>query len=369
MALKDRAYLKSKFETGDIPTEQDYIDFLDSYRNLTDDPDVKTWYLSTNGNDSNIGSIKVKPFENPQAALDAAASGDKIEILDIGYSKSGAFTFSKDVTIVGPAGYNSTNAANISGQFTITGGASLQFQNMHLGGVSIISIVGDTNISLYDSRLLLTAATANVVDLKLANCEFDTSAEITLRSLIMRAVEGSGSKLNTEGLCTIFFSNWSTDIEVGTGGASNCNLRGTTLGGDLTVTGNLGHENSTIKGALSVSGTTTGGSIFPGQVATVGKTLAFTATPEIDFNESNKQQMTLTGNITAFTTINEFSPVDCTVFLINDGSVRTVVAPTGWEPDSTSETHSTAANAINMYQFYTLPNFGTKFYNIHIVKS
>lgn len=34
MAVKSRAYLKSKFESGDIPTQQDYIDLLDTFFSL-----------------------------------------------------------------------------------------------------------------------------------------------------------------------------------------------------------------------------------------------------------------------------------------------------------------------------------------------
>ena len=97
---------------------------------------------------------------------------------------------------------------------------------------------------------------------------------------------------------------------------------------------------------------------------------AFTATPTFAFGtDGNDQQMTLTGNVTDFTTSGEVGSAGMNVYLINDGSVRTVVAPTGWTADPTSETHTTAENAINRYQFYTLPNFGTKFYNIHIVKA
>ena len=96
----------------------------------------------------------------------------------------------------------------------------------------------------------------------------------------------------------------------------------------------------------------------------------FTATPTFAFDtDGNTQQMTLTGNVTTFATSGEVGSAEMTVYLINDGSVRTVVAPTGWEADPSSETHTTAANAINRYQFYTLPNFGTKFFNLHIVKA
>lgn len=39
MAEKTRTYLKGKFESGDTPTEQDFIDLIDSNPNFTDDKD------------------------------------------------------------------------------------------------------------------------------------------------------------------------------------------------------------------------------------------------------------------------------------------------------------------------------------------
>ena len=97
---------------------------------------------------------------------------------------------------------------------------------------------------------------------------------------------------------------------------------------------------------------------------------AFTATPTFAFDpDGNDHQMTLTGNVTTFATSGEVGSMGGNVYLINDGTAgRTVAAPTGWTADPSSETHTTAANAINRYQFYTLPNHGTKFFNLHIVK-
>ena len=97
----------------------------------------------------------------------------------------------------------------------------------------------------------------------------------------------------------------------------------------------------------------------------------FTTTPTFAFGtDGNTHQMTLTGNVTSFATSGEVGSANMDVYLINDGTAgRTVAAPTGWTVDPTSETHTTAANAINRYQFYTLPNHGTKFFNLHIVKA
>ena len=96
-----------------------------------------------------------------------------------------------------------------------------------------------------------------------------------------------------------------------------------------------------------------------------------TATPTFAFSvDGQAQQMLVDRDITSFQTSGVVGSANMDVYLINDGTPgRTVAAPTGWTADPTSETHTTAANAINRYQFYTLPNFGTKFFNIHIVKA
>lgn len=47
MPIQTRTYLKSKFETGDIPTEQDFIDLFDSYMHLTEDVEQTTGSSTT----------------------------------------------------------------------------------------------------------------------------------------------------------------------------------------------------------------------------------------------------------------------------------------------------------------------------------
>jgi len=42
MAERDRLYLKSRYETGDVPTQQDYSDLIDSFLNFVDDGNIFT---------------------------------------------------------------------------------------------------------------------------------------------------------------------------------------------------------------------------------------------------------------------------------------------------------------------------------------
>ena len=105
---------------------------------------------------------------------------------------------------------------------------------------------------------------------------------------------------------------------------------------------------------------------IPGQAAVQGKTISFTATPTFNFSTgTNNQQMPVEGNVTTFATSNELNAGNYDVWLVNDATPgRTVVAPTGW-PDEIpgGDTHDTAANAVNLYQFKVSPS-GLKRYII-----
>lgn len=87
----------------------------------------------------------------------------------------------------------------------------------------------------------------------------------------------------------------------------------------------------------------------------------FTATPEFDFAIGNDHKMTLTGNVTAFTTTGEDGSMNGDIWLVNDGTAgRTVAAPTGWTEIPGGDTHDESANAINLYQFKTDPDASIK---------
>ena len=104
---------------------------------------------------------------------------------------------------------------------------------------------------------------------------------------------------------------------------------------------------------------------FLGQASANDDTVqSFSATPTFNFNNGNDQEMPVTGNVTAFATSNEVGSANYKVWLINDATAgRTVAAPTGWTKAASSDDHNTAANSINLYQFFTRPG-GEKYYSI-----
>ena len=120
-------------------------------------------------------------------------------------------------------------------------------------------------------------------------------------------------------------------------------------------------DGSTIKMSLNATSgllNIFGNLLIIGQATTNDDTVkTFTATPEFDFDEGNDHQMTLTGNVTAFTTTNELGSANYDVWLINDATPgRTVASPTGWTEIPGGDTHDTSADAINLYQFKTSPD-------------
>lgn len=95
-----------------------------------------------------------------------------------------------------------------------------------------------------------------------------------------------------------------------------------------------------------------------------GVIISFSATPTFDFDNGNDQEMPVTGNVTSFSVSNVVGSANYSVWLINDATPgRTVAAPTGSTEMASSDTHDTAANAINLYQFKTRPG-GTLYHSI-----
>ena len=104
---------------------------------------------------------------------------------------------------------------------------------------------------------------------------------------------------------------------------------------------------------------------FLGQASANDDTVqSFSATPTFDFDNGNDQEMPVTGNVTSFSTLNSVGSANYKVWLVNDATAgRTVAAPTGWTKAASSDDHDTAANTINLYQFFTRPG-GSKYYSI-----
>jgi len=333
--------------------------------------DQKTWYISKSGKDSNSGSSKAEPFLTIGKVESSATAGDVVIFLDTNATYSETVTLTKRLTFKGPASAKNTNTSirvQITGTWVIQAD-DVTFNNLYYGASTSFDTTGydvSFNDCYFVSVLSTRAAKLNFLNCSIAvgnaNCEqlicYDTH------------VIGSGN-FNIGKVAKLYNTTFDSNVNLvaGIDASSSCVTKNTTLGGNLTITGNLEPENTTIKGAIAISGTITGGNVFAGQSVAQSKIVSYSATPLFNLNNGNTQQMTLTGNITTFTVINPLNAVEAKIYLINDGTAgRTVAAPTGWTADASSETHTTAANAINLYQFYVLPD-GTKYYNLYIVKA
>jgi len=76
MAIQDRTYLKSKFEQGDFPQEQDYIDWLDSFVHINDvQPETIRTITVTDANRTDAIALNAGEY-TIFVDLDAALTGD-----------------------------------------------------------------------------------------------------------------------------------------------------------------------------------------------------------------------------------------------------------------------------------------------------
>lgn len=331
--------------------------------------DKKTWYVSKNGDNSNIGSTKAEPFLTIAAALAAMQSGDVIEILDTSATYTENLTISSSLTsvIISSRATNTETGPAV----TIAGVWDLDGNNIYFNNLTVTNTwdrATDFNLTLTGCRLT-TIFLDRLANLTLNASHWTLNNDSNIESL----TANNSTIINDASVRTIkaatFVRLHQTDIEggveAGLASSSDCILKNSSITGALTVTGTLEPENSTVKGAISISSTISGGSRFPGQVTVHGKTIDFTATPTFNFTDGgNNQQMPVEGNVTTFATSNELNAGNYDVWLVNDATPgRTVATPTGWTLIPGGDTHDDAANAINLYQFKMSPS-GLKRYII-----
>ena len=107
--------------------------------------------------------------------------------------------------------------------------------------------------------------------------------------------------------------------------------------------------------------------IFNGQVAVVGITISFTATPTFNLDSGNVQKMILTANVTTLTVSNELDSGSYRVYLTEDGTgghtLPTPDSSWGDEMDN-SAPFKTGANEINLIDIAVDPD-GNKLFSVN----
>ncbi|MCK5614147.1 hypothetical protein KAR91_70435 [Candidatus Pacearchaeota archaeon] len=339
----------------------------------SDKNEPNTWYVNTNGDDAKDGSAEF-PFEGIQKAHDTMAEHDIIIIQDTSFQQplTPAITITKSITIKGVVS-NTDKQPRLRGTWNLS--VDIFFENVSLIEVTIVgaATIGVDTINCLINDLV-TPATRNLI-VEQWNCLMFNSSAINLRS-----IESHNSfivsDINVGRTIDYYNVKHEGDLVAGIDAAVTSIMTNSFVDGNITITGGLEKNNSVITGTETVSGTTTSRQakvfddnvLFKGQATVSGVTISFTATPTFDFNTKpggNNQQMPVEGNVTTFATSNELNAGNYDVWLVNDGTPgRTVAAPTGW-PDEIpgGDTHDTAANAVNLYQFKVSPS-GLKRYII-----
>ena len=347
----------------------------------SDDPDSRnepnTWYLNSGpkGSDSNAGSANF-PFETIQAAHDAMADGDTIVIQnnDFDQPSTPSTTITKNATIVGYAS-NINEQGSLSGIWTITAGKTLMIDGL---GTSNLTFSSSGNYVVELSNGFHSGLTSSTRRLVLI---IKTSWVFFNDPIELNSIEGHNSIIDGDvNIGDGFYltaTNYKGDIVAGIDSATIVQAYNSTIDGNATVTGTLKKINSVITGTEAISGTTTSRqakvfddetefkSIVKSNIGT-NAVKGTTSTPTFDFKADGLgQKMSVESNVSPFATANESGGMRAEVWLVNDGTPgRTVAAPTGWSLIPGGDTHDTAANAINLYQFITDPENTIKKYII-----
>jgi len=347
--------------------------------------ELNTWYVNKNGLNSNDGSPQ-NPFLTIEKAIDSAQSDDVINIGVGIFSEN--LSINKNIVIQGSGGRLGSidNGTYIDGDLEI---------NTTAGNVKIKLF----NLFQFATGTGLTETGGNIAYLFLNNAYFHGAPFACDRLYAVNSVV-SGSSMNV----TTNFIAWNSDILGSVNDPSvSVSLTDCYCSGNLTSTSNITLRTCLIAGNVSciakilrqentvIVGTITAGTHtinnqddttklsktltpdqtiasnveFLGQASANDDTIKlFSATPTFDFDEGNDQEMPVTGNVSAFAVSNVVGSANYSVWLINDATPgRTVAAPTGSTEMASSDTHDTAANAINLYQFKTRPG-GTLYHSI-----
>ena len=221
--------------------------------------DNKTWYVSKGGDNSNIGSTKAEPFQTIAAALAVMGPGDVIELLGTASAE-----FNENLTIG-----SGLTSITIRGQIpnteggpsiTIDGTWDLNGNNVYFNNLTVaVTWDRSTDFNLTCTDCVITSPfTDSHAILALNNCVWTVHATSNIESLI---VNNSTLLASTTVQIATFLRSHGTDIAgsvtAGIVSFSSCQLKNSSITGDLTVTGDLNKENSTVGGAEAVSGTTT----------------------------------------------------------------------------------------------------------------
>jgi cytoskeletal protein CcmA (bactofilin family) len=266
MAQKNRATLKSYFQQGDIPTENEYIDLIDSIPSFQDH---NSGDLKITGSLDILGNITAS-----NVLLDWSGSGVTGGLLDGVYRINTQLIGSANgtsITFVNEVDFNNQNLLNIdigSGDINNT---SIGTSTPSSGSFTTLSSTGNTNLgnSVDDRHFFIGGVTGSSFLVQDVNGKGDFYAhEITVGD---RSSNSNALTISTSG--SLFASSSITS-------SANISASGTLYGSEAYITGHI-----TASGNISASGT-----IFADNFQSTGGDIG-----GISFAD----EVNITGNITA----------------------------------------------------------------------
>ena len=266
MAQKNRATLKSYFQQGDIPTENEYIDLIDSIPSFQDH---NSGDLKITGSLDILGNITAS-----NVLLDWSGSGVTGGLLDGVYRINTQLIGSANgtnITFVNEIDFNNQNLLNIdigSGDINNT---SIGTSTPSSGSFTTLSSTGNTNLgnSVDDRHFFIGGVTGSSFLVQDVNGKGDFYAhEITVGD---RSSNSNALTISTSG--SLFASSSITS-------SANISASGTLYGSEAYITGHI-----TASGNISASGT-----IFADNFQSTGGDIG-----GISFAD----EVNITGNITA----------------------------------------------------------------------
>ena len=223
----------------------------------SDATEPNTWYVNTNGNDSNAGSDKF-PFETIQAAHDVAVENDTIVIQDIFFSQSagGTTTITKDITIKGVV-TNISTLTRLKGTWTVSANVALRLEMLSL---FFVTLDGPGSIFLYLTNCAtsdLKTGSSRFVSLNSQSSIIDLAAPSNYLSVLSYNSDIVGD-LSVGSFVKLFGGSLITgNVTAGIDGAQTLIISNSTIDGNVINTGNLIKKNGIITGTETITGTPT----------------------------------------------------------------------------------------------------------------
>ena len=272
MAIKNKTTLKTFFQTGDIPTENEYADFIDSTVILDDNNSgniTLSGHLTASGNISASGTItgltgSFTTYTNANFGSSDLVTTGNISLTHVtasgNVSSSGNLSITGDLDVDGKSHFTGhiTASGNISASGTIFAD---NFQSTG-GNVNGISFTDDLNLvgNLTSSGNISSSGTvfATALDLEGANIKYIADENILKFGDNIKLGIGEGV-VDAVGDLTIQSDGANVDLTANVG-----NVRLTTSAGDTII------QNSGIDGDIILKTDNSGGGQRGGQVLISG---------------------------------------------------------------------------------------------------